>query len=71
MYLESIEHHMKYSNPELHKAERRLDFNARNKIDYALKHAFPYPMRQDTMQSKYPQMYTEIFSCGSNSRMVA
>jgi hypothetical protein len=46
---------------------RRLDFNARNKIDYALKHAFPYPMRQDTMQSKYPQMYTEIFSRGSSS----
>jgi hypothetical protein len=41
---------------------RSLDFNARSKIDYALKHAFPYPMRQDTMREKYPQMYAEIFA---------
>jgi hypothetical protein len=41
---------------------RSLDFNAGSKIDYALKHAFPYPMRQDTMREKYPQMYSEIFA---------
>jgi hypothetical protein len=45
---------------------RSLDFNARNKISYALKHAKDgpvlYPMRQDTMREKYPQMYAEIFA---------
>jgi Primase X len=44
---------------------RRLDFSPRNKISYALKHAnygpVLYPMRLDTMKSKYPQMYKEIF----------
>jgi Primase X len=43
---------------------RSLDFNARNKVSYAINHAFPYPMRQDTMQSKYPEMYEEIFNHG-------
>jgi hypothetical protein len=43
---------------------RRLDFNATNRVDYAINHAFQYPMRQDTMREKYPQMYAEIFNYG-------
>jgi hypothetical protein len=46
-------------------AIRKLDFNATNKVDDAIIRAFEgrtmYPMRQDTMQSKYPEMYAEIF----------
>jgi hypothetical protein len=46
-------------------AIRKLDFNATKKVDDAIIRAFEgrtmYPMRQDTMQSKYPEMYAEIF----------
>jgi hypothetical protein len=45
---------------------RRLDFTARARINYALKHAnygpALYPMRLDTIKSKYPEMYAEVFA---------
>jgi hypothetical protein len=52
---------------------RRLDFNPRYRINYALKRANSntgplYPMKQETIKSNYPQMYTEIFFlCSSPS----
>jgi Primase X len=53
--------------------KRPLDFNAPYKVRYILSHvkdkAVLWPMRQDTMKEKYPEMHEEIFS-NSNSYLV-
>jgi hypothetical protein len=47
--------------------KRPLKFNVNYKIRYALNRAnkkdgpVSYPMRLDTMKSKYPEMYKEVF----------
>jgi hypothetical protein len=45
---------------------RPLDFKPRYKVNYALKRAnygpVLYPMKLDTVKSKYPEMYAEIFA---------
>jgi hypothetical protein len=45
---------------------RPLDFKPRYKVNYALKRAnygpVLYPMKLDTIKSKYPEMYKEIFA---------
>ena len=45
---------------------RPLDFKPRCKVNYAVKHAnhgpVLYPMKLDTIKSKYPEMYIEIFA---------
>ena len=47
--------------------KRSLSFNVNYKIRSALNRAkngpVLYPMRLDTMKSKYPEMYREVFSC--------
>ena len=51
--------------------KRPITFNARYKVKYALNHAkneCRYPMKLDTLKSKYPEMYEEVMTiCGSNS----
>ena len=44
--------------------KRSLTFNVRYKINYALNRAKDecmYPMKLDTIKSKYPEVYEEIF----------
>ena len=43
---------------------KSLTFNVRYKVNYALNHAKDecmYPMKLDTIKSKYHEMYNEIF----------
>ena len=53
---------------------RLLDFKPRYKVNYALKRAnygpVLYPMRLDTIKSKYPQMYAEIFAATTTATTV-
>jgi hypothetical protein len=44
--------------------KRSLTFNVRYKVNHALKHAKDqcmYPMKLDTIKSKYHELYNEIF----------